>query len=176
MDTLHPYILIFCRSVVGLLFTLSFAGKVVNSSDFGQAIRNFRILPNQLSYIAAIFILCIEFLIIVLMFIGDSFLTVGFFFAGFTLVAFSLAILLVLLRDLRIDCNCFGPMYVEITYYDLLRNVGFLGATFVGFVESLTSKVQLSQLEFFVVFLIAIVYLASLINLREIVLIFKLLK
>ncbi len=126
------YVLIFCRVVIGLVFLISGVSKIMHLPQFKQAITNFRILPGQLSGIAAQLCLVGEFSVVALIVAGGSFLLPGFLLAVMLLTIFCGALAWVLARKLRTSCNCFGPNVQSVTVSDLWRNAGFIGCALVG--------------------------------------------
>lgn len=126
------YMLAFCRVVIGLTFVVSSVSKVLHMAQFRQAISNFHILPGRLSGIAAMLFLCSEFAVVVFVLIGGPLLLFGFALASFLLVLFCIALVSVLVRRIRISCNCFGTSTKRVSHFDVWRNVGFLLCAFGG--------------------------------------------
>jgi hypothetical protein len=126
------YVLTFCRVVSGLVFLISGVSKASHLPQFKQTIVTFRLLPNQLSGIAALLFLAGEFSVVLLMIVGGSFLLPGFILAITLLTVFSGALVSVLIRKLRTSCNCFGPSEKPVTVSDLWRNLGFIGCALFG--------------------------------------------
>ena len=120
------YILAFCRSVIGLVFTLSGLGKARDMAQFRQTILGFRLLPPYLSGLAALLFLCGEFAVVLFLAIGEPLLFPGFALAILLLSIFCAALASVLVRKMHITCNCFGPSEKPVTPADLWRNAGFI--------------------------------------------------
>jgi hypothetical protein len=120
------YILTFCRIAIGLVFALSFIGKIRNVRQFEQTVRDFAILPRRFSKIAALLFLCGEFAVVVLVTLGNSFLFAGFALAACLLLIFSIALASVLARNMRTSCNCFGSTTKQVSPFDVWRNAGFI--------------------------------------------------
>ncbi|NDJ20643.1 hypothetical protein GS682_03090 [Nostoc sp. B(2019)] len=119
----YIYLLIFCKIVVGCLFTISFISKVKSFSQYVNTVRNFRLLPESFIRFAAILILISELLIVLLLF---KWQVIAFWLASGLLVIFSVALASVLFRNIQTACNCFGLSQHPISEADLLRNFGFL--------------------------------------------------
>lgn len=119
------YLLLFCRTVIGLVFVVSFGGKVLNPPKFRDTILDFHLLPRQLGGFAAVFFLISEFAIVAGMALGGSFLFPAFTGALFLLFLFSSAIISVLARKMHTSCNCFGVSKKPVSPIDVWRNVGF---------------------------------------------------
>ncbi|QBD80546.1 hypothetical protein EPA93_33080 [Ktedonosporobacter rubrisoli] len=120
------YVLAFCRMAVGLLFLISFLGKMREPAKFRQTITDFRILPVGLSQMAAFLFLGAELVTVLCMLLGDVLLLPGFLLASLLLLVFSGALAIVLMRGQRTACNCFGNNTKPIELTDLFRNAGLL--------------------------------------------------
>ena len=72
------YLLAFCRVATGLIFTISSVGKAWNISKFRQSIIGFGFFDKRLSSVVAIFVLCGEIAVILLVVIGGPLLLLGF--------------------------------------------------------------------------------------------------
>lgn len=121
-----PYLLAFCRIVIGLVFLFSSAGKIRRVKTFMQTIRRFRILPAHLSALAAVLFLCGEGAVVVCLGVGGPLLLPGFVLALLLLLLFCAALASVLIRNIHTSCNCFGTSEQEVTRADLWRNAGFI--------------------------------------------------
>ncbi len=126
MGTSLPYVLAFCRIAVGLIFAVSFGGKVLDIPAFTQAIGRFHILPERTNQLAALLFLSGELTVIVLMILGGRLLEPGFGLAIFLLLTFCMALVSALVKRVSISCNCFGPNEKPVSLYDVWRNVGFI--------------------------------------------------
>ena len=128
---LLPYLLAFCRVVIGLVFAASFWGKIADIGAFERTITRFGILPERGSRSAALVLLGGEVVVVALVARGGPFLIHGFALAALLLLAFSGVLVSALARDSRISCNCFGPGMKPISTADLWRNIA-LGACALG--------------------------------------------
>lgn len=120
------YLLGFCRVAIGLVFAISSVGKVRDITRFQQAIKGFRLLPRDLSNLAAFLFLGGEIAVVLLMLIGGTLLLPGFVLAILLLLIFCAALASVLIRKLHTPCNCFGSSNKLVTRVDIWRNAGFL--------------------------------------------------
>ncbi|HLZ61593.1 MAG TPA: MauE/DoxX family redox-associated membrane protein [Ktedonosporobacter sp.] len=120
------YLLAFCRVAIGLVFALSSFSKARELAKFQQAVEGFRLLSRQLSHLAALFFLCGEFAVLLLMVIGGPLLFSGFALAILLLLIFCVALASVLVRRVQTACNCFGSSEKPVTLVDIWRNVGLL--------------------------------------------------
>lgn len=165
------YLLVFCRIVVGLVFLLAFAGKVLNLVRFQQTVASFGILPPRLSALAAVLFVAGELVVVVLIALGDAFLGLGFALAILLLFSFSAALLLVLVRGMNVSCGCFGPSQKAVSAYDLWRNAGFLLCALAGLgvLAARPAGGDLSLVELVIVGMAAGVFVTIWLNLRDIV-------
>ena len=129
------YGVVFCRLVIGLVFALSFIGKVRDIPTFEQTIRRFKLLPGWLSRATALVFLGGEAAVVVAMlphprllsqFWERKVITGGFLLAALMLLAFCAALASVLIRKIYTSCNCFGASEKPVSPYDMVRNVGFI--------------------------------------------------
>ncbi|HET8844895.1 MAG TPA: MauE/DoxX family redox-associated membrane protein [Ktedonobacteraceae bacterium] len=134
------YLLVFCRITIGLVFVLSFGGKVRNISEFQETILRFHLLPRRLSKAAALLFLGSELAVVVGMIAGGSFLFPAFVLAFLLLLLFSCAMISVLMRGLSTSCNCFGTSQKPVTATDIWRNVGFLLCASGGAIAALWTQ------------------------------------
>lgn len=140
---ISPYVLAFCRVVIGVAFLVSSTSKVIDFPGFKEAVRAFRLLPSRLSSSAAFLFLCSEVAVVVLLVLGGSFLLPGFALAIGLLSLFSCALVTVVIRRIRTACHCFGPSTKEVSFIDVYRNLGFIVCALVGFGTLLWTKVGL---------------------------------
>ncbi len=163
------YVLMFCRITIILVFALSLGGKILDIVNFQEAIVDFRLLPTRWSKAAAWTFLGVESAIVLLMAIGGSVLLIGFLLAMALLTVFSAALVLVLQRDIRVTCNCFGRTERRISPYDVARNVLLILCGLVG-VWALVSPLQsLSEVEIILIGLMAVCFVVLVTNLADVV-------
>lgn len=175
-STLIPYVLVFCRVTIGLVFLISFLTKARNLLAFQSTIISFNILPRQMSASVALFFLAAEFITALLMLVGGSFLPFSFALAIFLLLAFSLALTSVLVRNVQTSCNCFGPTEKAVSRYDLVRNTGFILCALIGLWTTTWSGSLLGDLNLVglvLAGLCAAIYIGVCMNLREVVQLFR---
>jgi hypothetical protein len=168
------YILIFSRIVIGITFTVSFANKIRDVSAFERTIFTFNIVPRRLCRTAAVIFLSGELSVVILV-IQNAFLWFGLLLAIVMLFVFCIAIIFVLLRQMRIPCNCFGTTTRVVSYYDLLRNIGFILCAFSGLVSLSVldgRQFTLGMIEWGLIGLISVVFVLIWMHIDEIVHIF----
>jgi putative oxidoreductase len=104
----RPLLLLF-RVVLGGLFIYAGVVKVADPLGFAQDIRNYRLVGQTLSFIAAIILPWLEIL-------AGAFLVAGISTRGAALVVTGLLVFFVVLtlvtmaRGLDVDCGCFGSL------------------------------------------------------------------
>lgn len=126
----------FFRATTVIVFTVSFAAKIANVARFKRAIEDFSLLPTGFSSLAAPLFLLIEVSIVILLLVGNDSLVAGFLLAIVTLILFSAALFSVVLRRLRVSCNCFGASDRQVTIVDVWRNAIFLAVAALGLAAS----------------------------------------
>jgi hypothetical protein len=165
-----PYLLTFCRLVIGLTFALSFVSKMRDVGQFTETIRKFDLLPRRWAGPAALLFLGGEAAVVALLILGGRLLPLAFGLATLLLVLFTLALLSALRRGLETSCHCFGASEKPLTYYDVGRNAGFilLAATGLGMAGATNAMPSLAFIEHLFIFIIAAVFVLLWTNLREI--------
>ncbi len=123
---INAYLLIFFRTVVGLVFTMSLVGKMRDIPSFTQTITSFRFFPPFFSRPLTYLFLLGEFGVITIMGIGEPFLFWGFLAATMMFLSFSIALSSVLLRKIKTSCNCFGPDEKNVSVGHIVRSFGFM--------------------------------------------------
>jgi putative oxidoreductase len=102
-------VLLVFRLVLGGLFVYAGLVKVLHPLDFAQDIRNYRLVGQSLSFLAAIVLPWLEIL-------AGAFLIAGVWKRGAALVLSALLALFIVLtvvtmiRGLDVDCGCFGAV------------------------------------------------------------------
>ncbi len=124
------------QSAIGWAFAISLASKVFSVSRFRRfvaTITAFRILDARSSMPTAAALVGVEILIIALLLRrpGTWTTSIGLVAGIALLLAYSVALLSVLGRRLRIGCNCFGSSTDLVSGYDVARN-GLLISCGVG--------------------------------------------
>ena len=137
----------FCRSVVVLVFVVSFASKVPHVATFQQTITDFALLPRRFSRYAASLFLLAEALVVLLVTVGGVVLLPGYLLATALLLLFCAGLLSVLIRRISTTCSCFGPTTTPVTSIDIVRNTGFILCSFGGCV-TLSGPAHINTLDF----------------------------
>jgi len=102
-------VLVFFRVVLGGLFVYAGAVKALDPLDFAQNIRNYRLIGQELSFLAAVFLPWVEIL-------AGAFLIAGVWRRGAALTVSGLLVFFIVLtlvtmaRGIDVDCGCFGSL------------------------------------------------------------------
>jgi putative oxidoreductase len=113
------------RFVLGGLFIYAGVVKVVDPLDFAQNIRNYRLVGQALSFVAAIVLPWIEIL-------AGAFLVAGVWRRGAALLITGLLVFFIVLtavtmaRGLDVDCGCFGSLSRKSGWGVILEDLGML--------------------------------------------------
>ena len=113
------------RLALGGLFIYAGAVKVVAPLDFAQDIRNYRLVGQSLSFIAAVVLPWLEIL-------AGAALIVGVWRRGAALVVSGLLVFFIvltavtMLRGLDVDCGCFGSLSRKSGWGVILEDLGML--------------------------------------------------
>jgi putative oxidoreductase len=119
-----PLLLLF-RVVLGGLFIYAGVVKVGHPLDFAQDIRNYRLVGQSLSFIAAVVLPWLEIL-------AGAFLIAGVWKRGAALVITGLLVFFIVLtlvtmaRGLDIDCGCFGSLSRKSGWSVVFEDLGML--------------------------------------------------
>jgi uncharacterized membrane protein YphA (DoxX/SURF4 family) len=119
-----PLLLVF-RIVLGGLFIYAGVVKVVDPLGFAQDIRNYRLVGQSISFIAAVVLPWLEIM-------AGAFLIAGVWRRGAALVITGLLVFFIVLtlvtmaRGLDVDCGCFGSLSRRSGWGVVLEDLGML--------------------------------------------------
>jgi putative oxidoreductase len=119
-----PLLLLF-RVVLGGLFIYAGIVKVVDPLGFAQDIRNYRLVGQSLSFIAAVVLPWLEIL-------AGALLVAGIWKRGAALVVTGLLVFFIVLtlvtmaRGLDVDCGCFGSLSRKSGWSVVFEDLGML--------------------------------------------------
>ncbi len=105
--TIHFYLRIVIRLILGFLFLYASLDKITNPQKFAEIIYNYRILPVELLNICALLVPWLEALIGLALLLGVWVETAALLLSGIT-VFFIIMIISAILRGLDIECGCFS--------------------------------------------------------------------
>jgi putative oxidoreductase len=121
----HKALLVVFRLVLGGLFVYAGVLKVVAPLEFAQDIRNYRLVGQSLSFLAAIVLPWLEIL-------AGLFLIAGVWKRGAALVITGLLVffivltLVTMIRGLDVDCGCFGAVSRRSGWGVVIEDLGML--------------------------------------------------
>lgn len=105
MNKVHPYIILFMRIVLGLVFIVASYDKLLNPQQFARDISNYHFIPFGLENFVAIILPWIELFIgaslILGIMIDGSVLT-----TGVLLIMFNFLVFQAMIRGFNIECGC----------------------------------------------------------------------
>jgi len=118
-------VLLVFRIVLGGLFVYAGAVKALAPLDFAQGIRNYQLVGQSLSFIAALVLPWLEIL-------AGAFLIAGIWKRGAALVVTGLLVFFIVLtlvtmaRGLDVDCGCFGSLSRKSGWSVVFEDLGML--------------------------------------------------
>ena len=118
-------VLLAFRLVLGGLFVYAGAVKVLEPLDFAQNVRNYQLVGQSLSFVAAIILPWLEIL-------AGLALILGVWTRGAALVVTGLLVFFIVLtavtmaRGLDVDCGCFGSLSRKSGWGVILEDLGML--------------------------------------------------
>jgi putative oxidoreductase len=118
-------LLILFRLVLGGLFVYAGAVKVLGPLDFAQNIRNYDLVGQSLSFIAAVVLPWLEILAGVALAAGIWKRASALIISGL-LVFFIVLTLVTIARGLDVDCGCFGALSRKSGFGVILEDLGML--------------------------------------------------
>ena len=132
MNKFHPWLIIFLRILLGIIFIYASYDKILDPGKFARDITNYHIIPMGFENLIALIIPWLELfigigLIAGLMVDGASIISGGL------MVIFILFILQATLRGFNIECGCGLKDGEMVGWNKILENLVFLGASFFVF-------------------------------------------
>jgi len=118
-------ILVVFRVVLGGLFVYAGIVKALEPLDFAQNIRNYQLVGQSLSFVAALVLPWLEIL-------AGAFLVAGIWKRGAALVVSALLVffifltVLTMVRGLDVECGCFGPAARKAGWSVILEDLAML--------------------------------------------------
>ena len=118
-------LLVVFRIVLGGLFVYAGAVKIAEPLGFAQDIRNYRLVGQSLSFVAAVVLPWLEVL-------AGAFLVAGIWKRGAALVISGLLVFFIVLtlvtmaRGIDVDCGCFGSLSRKSGWGVVLEDLGML--------------------------------------------------
>jgi uncharacterized membrane protein YphA (DoxX/SURF4 family) len=118
-------LLVVFRLVLGGLFVYAGIVKVLDPLDFAQDIRNYRLVGQALSFLAAVVLPWLEILAGVALAAGVWKRASALIITGL-LVFFILLTLVTIARGLDVECGCFGALSRKSGFGVILEDLGML--------------------------------------------------
>jgi uncharacterized membrane protein YphA (DoxX/SURF4 family) len=124
--TLNKYLLMIVRLFLGLVFVLASIDKIVAPEAFAASIQAYKLVPLPFVNIFAIIIPWIELICGILLMVGVKHRSSSII-VSMLLAVFTIAIISALLRNLNIDCGCYGKEHATpISWMKVLEDVGLM--------------------------------------------------
>ena len=130
MNKLHPWLIVFIRVLLGVIFIYASYDKILDPGKFARDIANYHIIPFGLENLIAIILPWLE------LFIGIG-LIAGLMVDGASMISgglmtiFILFILQATLRGFNIECGCGLKEGEMVGWNKILENLVFLGASYL---------------------------------------------
>jgi len=118
-------VLLIFRLVLGGLFVYAGAVKVLDPLDFAQNIRNYQLVGQSLSFVAAIVLPWLEILAGLALILGVWTRGAALAITGL-LVFFIVLTAVTMVRGLDVDCGCFGSLSRKSGWGVILEDLGML--------------------------------------------------
>jgi uncharacterized membrane protein YphA (DoxX/SURF4 family) len=118
-------VLLALRLVLGGLFVYAGAVKVLEPLDFAQNIRNYQLVGQSLSFVAAIVLPWLEILAGLALILGVWTRSAALVVTGL-LVFFVVLTAVTMARGLDVDCGCFGSLSRKSGWGVILEDLGML--------------------------------------------------
>ena len=130
MNKLHPWLIVFIRVLLGVIFIYASYDKILDPGKFARSIANYHITPFGFENLIAIILPWLELfigigLIAGLMVDGSSMISGGL------MTIFILFILQATLRGFNIECGCGLKEGEMVGWNKILENLVFLGASYL---------------------------------------------
>ena len=130
-------VIIYCRTIVGLILLISGGRKLTTLSDFVEIVRGFALIPAMLTRAFAIILPFFEcgtgICLISSVIVGEDVARWGGAIAMFLFAIFTVAVAINLARGRRhISCGCVGGRGTNIGLPLVLRNCGLILLAYVG--------------------------------------------
>jgi uncharacterized membrane protein YphA (DoxX/SURF4 family) len=120
----NPYILLISRLVLGIVFIIASVDKIYNPDAFAASIEAYKLMPYSIINILAVIIPWME-LFCGIFLLGGVYVRGSSSLLSILLVVFMFAIISALVRELKIDCGCFGKEHATpVTWMKVVEDIG----------------------------------------------------
>lgn len=128
----HPALVRLCQIVIGVIFAWAALAKIGDAQAFATQLHNFRIVPVAFENVVAVTLPWIE-LVAAMALVLNIRARSGALLVCVMLAAFTMAIIVALLRGLDIECGCFGTADASrVGFVKVLENAAMLAVAGVS--------------------------------------------
>jgi hypothetical protein len=122
---------VFAQGLLAVVFAASLVGKVRDMERFTRTIMAFDLLPPVLSTFAARMLAAAEAILVVVLLVSlwppvtlpaGVVAVTGLLLVAVLLVTYTVALIIVKVRQTRVSCNCFGTSATMVSWADVIRN------------------------------------------------------
>ena len=133
----HPYLVLIVRCFLGAVFIVAAIEKIAIPETFAISVEAYKLIPTQLINIFALIIPWME-LVCGLFLVAGVLARASAALLSALLSVFIVALISALLRELKIDCGCFGLAHATpVGWGKVLEDVGLLIlASYIYFVSA----------------------------------------
>ncbi len=118
----HPVLVFFSRAILGVVFILAGMDKILYPEAFAASIEAYKLAPYAWINLIALILPWLE-LICGVFLLGGVHLKGSGAIVGSLLVFFIFAVISAMLRELKIDCGCFGKEHATpVSWMKVLEN------------------------------------------------------
>ena len=122
----HPYLVLVVRCFLGVVFIVAAIEKIAIPETFAISVEAYKLLPTQLINVFALIIPWME-LVCGLFLVAGVFARASAALLSALLTVFIIALISALLRELKIDCGCFGTAHATpVGWGKVLEDTGLL--------------------------------------------------
>ena len=118
-----PYLVEICRLLLGLTLLAAAIGKIANFKQFSSDLSDSLKLSTRWSQPLTSLLIISELLLSILILLNKYYEYMAMAMAAILLSSFTLYIVVSLLQNKLIRCNCFGQSNDSISYFDVSRNL-----------------------------------------------------
>ena len=141
----NKYFNLILRIILGSIFIISGVEKISNPAEFAQTIENYRLLPISSINIFALILPWIEL-------ISGMFLLFGIknkensLIITTMMIVFTSAVVIAVLRNLDIDCGCFGTLTAQkVGLRKVIENIVLISMGFTILFGKVQSPIELKN-------------------------------
>ncbi len=138
----HPFLVLLVRCFLGVVFVIAAIDKIAIPETFAIAVEAFKLVPTSAINIFALVIPWIE-LVCGVFLIAGVFVRASSAMLSSLLAIFIVSFISALLRELTIDCGCFGPAHATpVGWRKIFEDIGLLALGQYLFFVSAPAKAE----------------------------------